>query len=146
MRPAGPAAPLTRATSLGPAWPLLVGATSGNPGDMIQFRDLSNQPTGGPDQRCPAPLSRDRLVTRDPCRQMVAIDPTAPLPEEHESGAITKVRYMTYRDRQSSSSQLGFRIEGLKVGNMFSLWVIRTSSSFQASGPSVRLWYTVQNW
>ena len=51
---------------------------------------------------------------------MVAIDPQAPLPEEHEAGAITKVRYMTYRDRQSSSSQLGFRIEGLKVSGTFS--------------------------
>ena len=47
---------------------------------------------------------------------MVAIDPKAPLPEEHEAEAVTKVRYMTYRDRQSSSSQLGFRVEGLKVG------------------------------
>ena len=47
---------------------------------------------------------------------MIAIDPQAPLAEEHAAEAITKVRYMTYRDRQSSSSQLGFRVEGLKVG------------------------------
>ncbi|XP_043230128.1 inositol-trisphosphate 3-kinase homolog isoform X1 [Amphibalanus amphitrite] len=48
-------------------------------------------------------------------KKMVAIDPKAPLPEEHEAGAISKVRYMTYREGQSSSSQLGFRIEGLKM-------------------------------
>lgn len=47
--------------------------------------------------------------------KMVKTDPTAPTPEEREAGAITKLRYMQFRENLSSSGDLGFRIEGFKI-------------------------------
>lgn len=46
---------------------------------------------------------------------MVALDPTAPTPEEHATKAVTKLRYMQFREQQSSTCSLGFRIEAMKV-------------------------------
>lgn len=46
---------------------------------------------------------------------MVKVDPTAPTREENELQAVTKLRYMTFREQQSSSCSLGFRIEAIKV-------------------------------
>ena len=48
-------------------------------------------------------------------QKMVAIDPTEPTEEEHQTGEITKLRYMQFRERESSSAQLGFRIEAAKM-------------------------------
>lgn len=54
-------------------------------------------------------------VRSDLYDKMVKIDPNAATKEEHEVKSVTKLRYMTFRESLSSSSQLGFRIEGVKV-------------------------------
>lgn len=47
-------------------------------------------------------------------QKMVAIDPSAPTKEEHEIKAVTKLRYMQFREEQSSTCSQGFRIEAMK--------------------------------
>ena len=48
---------------------------------------------------------------------MVALDPTAPTDAEHREQKILKPRYMIWRESLSSSQELGFRIEAIKVIN-----------------------------
>lgn len=47
--------------------------------------------------------------------KIVRIDPKQLTEEEHKIKAVTKLRYMRFRENLSSSSNLGFRIEGYKV-------------------------------
>ncbi|XP_033174210.1 inositol-trisphosphate 3-kinase homolog [Drosophila mauritiana] len=48
-------------------------------------------------------------------QKMIAVDAAAPTPAEHEARAITKLRYMTFRESLSSSHSKGFRIEALRL-------------------------------
>ncbi|XP_026212853.1 inositol-trisphosphate 3-kinase B isoform X2 [Anabas testudineus] len=51
----------------------------------------------------------------DMYQKMVKIDPSAPSEEEHAMKGVTKWRYLQWRDTTSSTSTLGFRIEGMMM-------------------------------
>ena len=54
-------------------------------------------------------------LRKDLLKKMLDIDPEAATPAEVQNG-ITKMRYMQFRERQSSSYSLGFRLEAMRVG------------------------------
>lgn len=61
--------------------------------------------------------------------KMIKVDASAPTTEEHQARAVTKLRYMDFRDNMSSSRSLGFRIEALKMAGKEKVTELQTVRS-----------------
>ncbi|XP_037778435.1 inositol-trisphosphate 3-kinase B-like isoform X1 [Penaeus monodon] len=56
-------------------------------------------------------------LRKDMYEKMVQIDPKAPTEAENRAKAVTKPRYMVWRETISSTATQGFRIEGMRRGD-----------------------------
>lgn len=68
----------------------------------------------------------NKTLRPDLYQKMIALDPQAPTAEEHQLQAITKLRYMVFRETLSSSHLKGFRIEALRLQGQAPLQDLKT--------------------
>ncbi|VDN03716.1 unnamed protein product [Thelazia callipaeda] len=57
----------------------------------------------------------NEMMRNDLYKKMVSINPHEPTEEERALKAITKMRYMQFREKESSTTALGYRIEAAKM-------------------------------
>ncbi|KAK2714084.1 hypothetical protein QYM36_008618 [Artemia franciscana] len=57
----------------------------------------------------------NKVTRKDLYMKMKALNPSAPTQEEEKEQAVTKMRYMTFREELSSSREFGFRVEAMKI-------------------------------
>jgi hypothetical protein len=62
-------------------------------------------------------LSLDPDPDRDPNPNQVRVDPDAPTELERRLGGVSKFRYMRFREEASTSTKLGFRIDGVRLAD-----------------------------
>jgi 1D-myo-inositol-triphosphate 3-kinase len=68
---------------------------------------------------------KNQKLRTDLYDKMVNLDPSEPTEQENIDKGITKLRYMTFRERESSSQTLGFRVEAMKI------WGAETNKNFK---------------
>lgn len=68
---------------------------------------------------------------------MIAVDPAAPNDNERNLQAVTKLRYMQFREEQSSTCSHGFRIEAMKVMIINSIIFVSIIKYNHSTFPSV---------
>ncbi|TDG45330.1 hypothetical protein AWZ03_008231 [Drosophila navojoa] len=71
----------------------------------------------------------NQTLRPDLYQKMIAVDASAPTPAEHEAQAVTKLRYMLFRESLSSSHTKGFRIEALRLRGRAPLKDLKTCRS-----------------
>ncbi|VDP17959.1 unnamed protein product [Soboliphyme baturini] len=55
------------------------------------------------------------MKRHDLYKKMISLDPEEPTVEEKAEESITKLRYMQFRENESSTAMYGFRIDAVKV-------------------------------
>ncbi|XP_060063281.1 inositol-trisphosphate 3-kinase homolog [Ylistrum balloti] len=58
---------------------------------------------------------KNPVQRQDLYEKMIALDPNAPTESEQKTKSITKLRYMQFREQESSTAEFGFRIEALRL-------------------------------
>ncbi|XP_071453456.1 inositol-trisphosphate 3-kinase homolog [Hetaerina americana] len=74
--------------------------------------------------------------------KMVKVDPYAPTEEEHGIQMVTKLRYMQFREEQSSSSSLGFRIEAIRLRGLEVIGDLKKLKSREDVSKTLRVFFT----
>ncbi|XP_055302725.1 inositol-trisphosphate 3-kinase homolog isoform X2 [Sitodiplosis mosellana] len=72
---------------------------------------------------------KNTKLRNDLYKKMIAVAPTEPTDEEHKQEAVTKLRYMLFRERMSSSESKGFRIEALRMKGSSPITDLKTVKS-----------------